>query len=83
METKKEKTALQQQLEARTMPQSEDLRGCYFRDQTKIIYSLAFRRLKDKTQVISDPENDHVCTRIEHVMQVASVAKCICRGLNK
>ena len=29
------------------------------------------------------PENDHVCTRIEHVLHVATIAKSICLGLNQ
>ncbi|MEA3450553.1 MAG: HD domain-containing protein [Bacteroidota bacterium] len=60
----------------------EDLRGAYFRDQTAIIHSTAFRRMKHKTQVFYAPENDHICTRIEHVMHVATIAKSICKGLN-
>lgn len=83
METKTEKIDFQKKLEERKVHIEEDIRGCYFRDQTKIIHSLAFRRLKDKTQVVSDPTDDHVCTRVEHVLHVATVAKSICRGLNK
>ncbi len=60
----------------------EDERGAYFRDQTAIIHSLAFRRLKHKTQVFFAPQNDHICTRIEHVLHVASIAKSICKALN-
>lgn len=60
-----------------------DVRGAFFRDQTAIIHSMPFRRLKHKTQVFFAPENDHVCTRIEHVMHVATIAKSICKGLNK
>ena len=44
---------------------------------------MPFRRLKHKTQVFFAPENDHVCTRIEHVMHVATIAKSICLGLNQ
>ncbi len=58
------------------------IRSDYFRDQTAIIHSMPFRRLKNKTQVFFAPQNDHVCTRIEHVMHVASVGASICRGLN-
>ncbi len=54
----------------------------YFRDQTAIIHSMPFRRLKQKTQVIFSPQNDHVCTRIEHVLHVASIAATICKGIN-
>ncbi len=66
----------------RTKEISEDARGAYFRDQTAIIHSLAFRRLKHKTQVFFAPQNDHICTRIEHVLHVATIAKSICKGLN-
>lgn len=60
-----------------------DVRGDYFRDQTAIIHSTAFRRLKNKTQVFFAPENDHICTRIEHVLHVATIAATICKGLNR
>ena len=67
----------------RTYDLDTPIRGAYFRDQTAIIHSMPFRRLKHKTQVFFAPENDHVCTRIEHVMHVATIAKSICLGLNK
>ena len=67
----------------RTHPHKPDLRDEFFRDQTKIIHSLPFRRLKHKTQVFFAPNNDHICTRIEHVLHVATIAATICRGLNK
>lgn len=58
-----------------------DVRGEYYRDTTAIIHSSAFRRLKHKTQVFFAPSNDHICTRMEHVLHVASIASAICRGL--
>ena len=67
----------------RARPQPPDIRGEYFRDQTKIIHSQPFRRLKSKTQVFSAPDNDHICTRIEHVLHVATIAMTVCKGLNK
>ena len=66
----------------RTSPREPDVRGDFFRDQTAIIHSTAFRRLKNKTQVFFAPENDHICTRIEHVLHVATIAASICKGLN-
>ncbi len=66
----------------RNKPYKEDVRGAFFRDQTAIIHSTAFRRMKHKTQVFYAPKNDHICTRIEHVMHVATIAKSICMGLN-
>jgi dGTPase len=65
----------------RRNPREHDFRGGYFRDTTAIIHSYPFRRLKHKTQVFFSPKNDHICTRIEHVMHVASVASAICKGL--
>ncbi len=69
-------------LTQRAVPRKVDMRGPYFRDQTAIIHSTAFRRLKHKTQVFFAPENDHICTRIEHVLHVATIAATICKGLN-
>ncbi len=71
-----------EQLLKRRSPRKEDARGQYFRDTTAIIHSYPFRRLKHKTQVFFSPKNDHICTRIEHVLHVASVAAAICRGLD-
>lgn len=68
-------------LKKRTHPKKIDIRGDYYRDQTAIIHSLPFRRLKKKTQVFFAPTNDHICTRIEHVLHVNSVATTICKGL--
>lgn len=67
----------------RTRVMESEMRGDYFRDQTAIIHSMPFRRLKHKTQVFFAPQNDHVCTRIEHVMHVASIAATLCKGLNQ
>lgn len=69
-------------LKKRTHPKKVDIRGDYYRDQTAIIHSLPFRRLKRKTQVFFAPTNDHICTRIEHVLHVNSVATTICKGLD-
>ena len=81
---KKNKNPFSDELyQQRTKPLPPDIRGEYFRDQTKIIHSQPFRRLKSKTQVFSDPENDHICTRIEHVLHVATIATAVCKGLNK
>lgn len=72
------------QLKGRLRPREEDqrdLRGAYFRDTTAIVHSSPFRRMKHKTQVFFAPKNDHICTRIEHVMHVATIAATICRSL--
>lgn len=67
----------------RRVARPDDARGPYFRDQTAIIHSSPFRRLKHKTQVFFAPRNDHICTRIEHVLHVATIGATICKGLNR
>ena len=69
-------------MKMRVRSREEDMRGSFFRDTTAIIHSSAFRRLKHKTQVFYAPSNDHICTRMEHVLHVASIASTICRGLD-
>ena len=61
-----------------------DIRSDFERDYTRIIYSLAFRRMKHKTQVFFSPKNDHICTRLEHVILVESISNTIASyfGLN-
>ena len=63
---------------------NNDIRSNFDRDYTRIIHSTAYRRLKHKTQVFFSPENDHICTRIEHVTHVESISYTIASylGLN-
>ncbi len=56
---------------------SADVRSAFGRDYTRIIHSMAYRRLKHKTQVFFSPKSDHICTRIEHVGHVESVSYTI------
>ena len=57
------------------------MRSEFERDYTRIIHSTAYRRLKHKTQVFFSPENDHICTRIEHVSHVESISYTIAKNL--
>ena len=61
-----------------------EIRSEFERDYTRVITSKAYRRLKHKTQVFFSPENDHICTRIEHVTLVESISYTIAKyfGLN-
>lgn len=63
---------------------TNDIRSEFERDYTRIIHSNSYRRLKHKTQVFFSPENDHICTRIEHVTHVESISYSIANylGLN-
>ena len=51
-----------------------DIRTEFERDYTRIIHSRGYRRMKHKTQVFFSPENDHICTRGEHVVHVESIS---------
>lgn len=58
-----------------------DIRSEFERDYTRIIHSLPYRRLKHKTQVFFSPRNDHICTRIEHVVHVESTSYTTAKAL--
>ena len=60
---------------------ANDCRDPFERDYTRILHSLAYRRLKHKTQVFFNIENDHICTRMEHVSHVESVSATIAKDL--
>lgn len=59
----------------------DDVRSPFARDYTRVLHSLAYRRLKHKTQVFFNINNDHICTRMEHVAHVDSVSQTIAKNL--
>ena len=59
-----------------------DPRSDFNRDYNRILHCTAYRRLKHKTQVFFATENDHICTRIEHVNHVLSVSHTIAEALD-
>ena len=59
----------------------EDLRSPFFRDIDRIIYTYAFVRYSDKTQVYSLKNNDHITKRMLHVQYVSKIARTIGRAL--
>lgn len=62
----------------------DEIRSEFDRDNGRILHSLAYTRLKAKTQVFFHTHDDRICTRIEHVNHVISVSNTIARflGLN-
>ena len=55
----------------------DPLRSPYIVDADRIVFSSAFRRLQDKTQVFPLADNDYVRTRLTHSLEVASVARSL------
>jgi dGTPase len=58
-------------------PGPSDVRSEYLRDWDRIVYSSAFRRLQDKTQVFPLAESDYVRTRLTHSIEVSSVGRSL------
>ena len=58
------------------------MRTDFQRDRDRIIYSRAFIRLKNKTQVFFSPEGDHYMTRLTHTLDVSQIARSIARSLS-
>lgn len=56
-------------------------RSDYQRDRDRIIHSIAFRRLRYKTQVFIAPDGDHYRVRLTHSLEVAQIARVIARAL--
>lgn len=56
-------------------------RSAYQRDRDRIIHSIAFRRLRYKTQVFVAPDGDHYRVRLTHSLEVAQIARVIARAL--
>jgi dGTPase len=52
-------------------------RSEFQRDFDRIVFSSAFRRLQDKTQVFPLAKNDYVRTRLTHSLEVASVGRSL------
>ena len=52
-------------------------RSPFQRDYDRVLFSGAFRRLADKTQVFPLPYDDHIHSRLTHSLEVASIGRSL------
>lgn len=64
-------------LGATAQSHDSEARTAFQRDFDRIVFSAAFRRLQDKTQVFPLAQSDYVRTRLTHSLEVSSVGRSL------
>ena len=62
---------------SRATPPADEERSPFERDIDRIIFSPAFRRLADRTQVLPAPQDDHVHSRLTHSLEVSTIGRSL------
>ena len=60
---------------------SDGLRSEFHKDYDRIIFSSAFRRLSDKTQVVPFPQSDYTRQRLTHSLEVSCVGRSLATSI--
>lgn len=64
-------------------PRTDPNRSEFERDWDRILFSSAFRRMHDKTQLFPLPDDDIVHSRLTHSLEVASVGRSLGRAVGR
>ena len=80
----KRKKELKDDFREKSDPRDDEVspRSAYHRDRDRIIWSKAFKRLQNKTQVFPHYFEDHYKRRLTHSLEVSAIATALARCLN-
>lgn len=70
-------------LEEKDTDSANQTRTTFEVDFDRVVFSSAFRRLQDKTQVIPLPESDFVHTRLTHSLETSCVGRSLAKKVGK